>query len=125
MYGGSDLDALADAYHDEGIEAPVFDLQRLAPSGDTLKWKLMIPDPNELGPFAPFFIDWLDTPHPLTRFTASGCSIAGCEAGHPQHERINRLYERLGVDIHVLATDSPYMLVLLDTPDGQVALTSL
>lgn len=120
-----DFDALAAAYRDEGIEAPVHDLQRVTPAGETLKWKLMIPEPNELGLFAPFFIDWQDTPHPSTRLADSGCGIAGCEAGHPQHDRINRLYERLGVDIRVLAADAPYMRVLLDTPRGQVALTSL
>lgn len=123
--GSGDFDSLAAAYRQEGIEAPVHDLQRLTPGGETLKWKLMIPEPNELGLFAPFFIDWLDTPHPSTRLSASGCAIAGCEAGHPQHERINRLYRKLGVDIHVLASDAPYMRVLLDTPRGQVALTSL
>lgn len=120
-----DFDDLARAYAEEGIEAPVHDLQRLTPSGDTLKWKLMIPEPNELGLFAPFFIDWLDTAHPSTRLAASGCAVVGCEAGHPQHERINRLYGRLGVDIDVLAADAPYMRVLLDTPRGPVALTSL
>ena len=119
-----DFEALAAAYREEGIVAPVHDLQRLTPTGETLKWKLMIPEPNDLGLFAPFFIDWLDTPHPSTRLADSGCGIAGCEAGHPDHERINRLYRRLGVDISVLPADAPYMRVLLDTPGGQVALTS-
>lgn len=120
-----DFDDLAQAYLEEGITAPVHDLQRRTPAGETLSWQLMIPEPNDLGLFAPFFIDWQDTAHPSTRLAASGCTVAGCEAGHPEHARINRLYQRLGVDIDVLPADAPYMRVLLDTPRGRVALTSL
>jgi len=121
---GGDFDDLDTAYREAGITAPVHDLHRVTPAGDTLSWKLMIPEPNDLGLFAPFFIDWQDTAHPSTRLTRSGCTIAGCEAGHPQHVRINALYRRLGVDINVFAADAPYMRVLLDTPNGRVALTS-
>lgn len=120
----ADFPALAQAYEAEGIAAPVHDLQRRTPDGDTLRWKLMIPEPNPLGLFAPYFIDWLDTPHPSGRLADHGCTVIGSEAGHPDYARVQRLWQRLGVPIPLRAADHPYLRVLLQTPQGEIALTS-
>lgn len=120
----TDFPELTRIYKEEGIEAPVHDLQRITAQGETIKWKLMIPRPNALGLFAPLFIDWQDTAHPSTRLGASGCRIVGTEAGHPEYARIAALWAKLGVDIPLVASDAPFMRVLLDTPRGPAALTS-
>lgn len=44
--------------------APPFAMSRQQPDGQTLRWKLMNLVKHELRGFAPFFIDWLDCPHP-------------------------------------------------------------
>lgn len=121
----SDFPALAQAYGDAGIAAPVYDLQRITPTGTTLSWKLMIPAANDLGLFAPYFIDWLDSPHPSKLLGASGCTIAGCVAAHPEHDRVARLWERLGVPIPLGVADHPSMRLQLQTSRGLVELTSI
>lgn len=118
-----DFAPLAAAYRKAGIDAPVHDLQRLTPEGKTLRWRLMIPAANPYGLLAPFFIDWLDSPHPSEGLDAR-LSVLDCEAGHPQAARLALLWKDLGVDIALYAADAPYMRVLLDTPRGIVALTS-
>ena len=119
----ADFPALTEAYRRAGIEAPVHDLQRVTPEGVTLRWKLMIPAANSYGLFAPFFIDWLDTPHPSASLPPS-FAIVGCEAGHPEAARLAPLWRQLGVDIPLRAADAPYMRLLLTTPRGEIALTS-
>lgn len=118
-----DFPALAKAYRAAGIEAPVHDLQRITPEGQTIRWRLMIPETNTYGLFAPFFIDWLDTPHPSTRLPAD-VEVLACEAGHPQAGRLSALWQGLGIDMPLRAADTPYMRVLLKTPRGEVAMTS-
>lgn len=118
-----DFSSLAAAYRKAGIDAPVHDLQRLTPDGGTLSWRLMIPGANPYGLFAPFFIDWLDSPHPSQGLDAR-LSVLDCEAGHPQAEQLAKLWKDLGVEIALRSADVPYMRVLLDTPRGIVALTS-
>ncbi|GAA5236732.1 VOC family protein [Verticiella sediminum] len=118
-----DFPALTEAYRAFGIEAPVHELQRVTPEGDTLRWKLMIPEPNAFGLYAPFFIDWLDTPHPSQRLPEQ-FGLVDCEAGHPVHAQLAPLWERLGMPVCLRAADAPYMRVVLRTPRGEVALTS-
>ncbi|MER1967760.1 VOC family protein [Castellaniella sp. GW247-6E4] len=119
----ADFPALAEAYRRSGIEAPVHDLERLTQDGQILRWRLMIPEANSYGLFAPLFIDWLDTPHPTGRLTPDATVLA-CEAGHPQADRLALLWRDLGVEIPLRAADAPYMHVRLGTPRGEVAMTS-
>lgn len=118
-----DFPALAKAYRAAGIDAPVHDLQRITQDGNTIRWRLMIPEANAYGLFAPFFIDWLDTPHP-SEHLAPTFKVLACEAGHPHAEALLSLWRGLGVDIALRVADTPYMRVLLDTPRGEVAITS-
>lgn len=117
-----DFAPLAQAYHKAGIEAPVHDLQRIAQDGQVIRWRLMIPETNPYGLFAPFFIDWLDTPHP-SRLLAASTPVLSCEAGHPQAGKLGLLWRNLGVDIPLRLADAPYLHVRLDTPRGQVILS--
>jgi len=119
-----DFPTLQRAYAQAGIDAPARELQRVTATGETLRWKLMVPaDPNPLGVFAPLFIDWLDTPHPAARLQPA-CRILSCEAGHPDADRVQALWRALGVELPLLRADRPYLRVSLETPRGTVALTS-
>ncbi|MGI9324078.1 MAG: VOC family protein [Pseudomonadales bacterium] len=56
-----------------GLEAAhPFDMSRKQPNGHILHWKLMSLTNHELRGFAPFFIDWLDCPHPATANPVAG-----------------------------------------------------
>ena len=116
--------ALQRAYADAGIDAPVRDMQRVTTTGEVLSWRLMVPDPtNPLGVFAPFFIDWLQTPHPSTRLRQA-CGIAAVAAGHPDAGRVGALWQALGIGLPLAQADAPYLHVSFDTPRGIVVLTS-
>jgi hypothetical protein len=121
---GTDLDRLLQTYRNAGISAQVHDMQRLTPAGDTLRWRLLVPDDNRFGLFAPFFIDWLDTPHPSTRL-AAGFEFLGTGALHPAADELQPLWQDLGVPIELHPADAPHMDLLLRTARGKLALTSL
>ncbi len=121
---GADLDHLARVYAKVGISAQVHDMHRITPDGTTLRWRLLVPDENRYGLFAPFFIDWLHTPHPCTRL-APAFETLGIEAGHPGSEALRALWQDLAVPIPLHSADAPYLRLELKTRRGQVVLTSM
>jgi len=122
--GASDFPALAEVYADEGWAAPVYDLSRETPTGQVLRWQLMIPDAGPAALFAPFFIDWQNTPHPSQTLPDSGCRWRDAEAGHPQASWLRELWQHLGVEIPVVRATRPYLRVVLEAPLGDVVLHS-
>ena len=72
------LQTVADRATNAGLDAGLIRrTSRAQPDGSLLEWELMGVSGHELGGFVPFFIDWLDCPHPsdtepvvgtLTRF---------------------------------------------------------
>ncbi len=121
---GADLDHLVRVYAKVGISAQVHDMHRITPDGTTLRWRLLVPDENRYGLFAPFFIDWLHTPHPCTRL-APAFETLGIEAGHPGSEALRALWQDLAVPIPLHSADAPYLRLELKTRRGQVVLTSM
>jgi len=121
---GADLDHLVRVYAKVGISAQVHDMHRITPDGTTLRWRLLVPDENRYGLFAPFFIDWLHTPHPCTRL-APAFETLGIEAGHPGSEALRALWQDLAVPIPLHSADAPYLRLALKTRRGQVVLTSM
>lgn len=121
---GANFDDLVRAYAKVGISAEVLDMHRITPTGDTLRWRLLVPDDNRFGLFAPFFIDWLNTPHPSTRL-APRFEMRGVEAGYPASDELLALWQDLAVPIQLHLADAPYLRLMLQTPRGLVALTSI
>jgi len=119
----ADFPALIAAYARAGITARTQPLQRRTPAGETLRWQLLIPEDNAYGVFTPWFIDWLESPHPTTRLQAE-LNVLGCTAGHPDAPRLAPLWQDLGVDIPLHTADAPYLHVRLGTPRGELVLTS-
>lgn len=120
---GRDLDALQSAYARASIPARIHDMHRLTPAGATLRWRLLVPEANRFGLFAPFFIDWLDTPHPASSLRAD-FAVVRCEAGHPSAGELSALWVELDVRVELHASDAPYMRLLVQTTRGTIALTS-
>ncbi len=120
---GGDLGALQSVYARAGVDARVHDMHRVTPAGATLRWRLLVPEANRFGLFAPFFIDWLDTPHPASSLRAD-FTLARCEAGHPSTSELAPLWAQLGVGIELHPSDAPYMRLLVHTVRGSIALTS-
>jgi hypothetical protein len=120
---GGDLGALQATYARARIPAQAHDMHRVTPAGATLRWRLLVPDTNRFGLFAPFFIDWLDTPHPASSLPADFTTLR-CEAGHPCAGELSALWAELGVGIELHPSDAPYMQLLVQTVRGDLALTS-
>ena len=99
-------------------------MHRITPAGTTLRWRLLVPDDNRYGLFAPFFIDWLHTPHPSTRL-APGFETLEIEAGHPAAEALRALWQDLEVPIDLHLADAAYLRLGLKTRRGRVDLTSM
>lgn len=116
-----DLEAVKKAYEAGGIASDILDGGRNTPSGDFIRWRILIPRANDLGAFAPLFIDWLDTVHP-GRTSTPGCTLQRFEAGHPQGENIGGLWRSLGLDIAVVKADRPCFVADLATPAGPLRL---
>lgn len=120
---GDDLPALKQVYEAEGYAVDLVDVSRETPDGTVLSWQLIIPQPSELGVYAPFFIDWKDSRHPAST-SPGGCTLEAFEAFHPQAERIGALWDRLDVAVPLLRSDAPGFRATLRTPKGPLLLTS-
>ena len=120
----ADLAGLKKAFAAAGIETDgPFEATRALPSGGLLRWKLLVPKPNRWGVFAPFFIDWLDSPHPATTSTP-GCKIVKFELGHPEAEALVPLYKSLDMAFAPVRSDAPFLRATIETPKGPLVLTS-
>ena len=86
-----DLDAVATRATQIGIRpGPIRDTSRMQPNGTRLAWRLLGLRGHELGGLVPFYIDWLNCPHPADTAPVVGplihCSISVLEG--PLHELI-------------------------------------
>jgi hypothetical protein len=119
------VDSMADLVGDldrlDGVGYHAYDLGRTRPDGVRLDWKLLdLTDPVSLGE-VPFFIDWLDCPHPSTT-SASGLSLVDVVVRAPHGGVLTTLLARLDVDVRVEAADEAAIEIVVDGPRGRRAL---
>jgi hypothetical protein len=119
-----DLETVQKAYAAGGIVSDILDGGRTTPAGAFIRWRILIPRRNELGPFAPLFIDWLDSVHP-GKTSTPGCTLTRFEAGHPDTANLAGLWRSLGLDISLSKADRPCFLADLSTPHGPLRLTGM
>jgi hypothetical protein len=93
------------------------------PDGEPLEWLLAFTDETPFGAHVPFYIDWLKSPHPSTT-AVSGLTLASFVVTHPDQEGLAALYAALGIDIQVMRGDRPSMRAVLQSPRGEITLTS-
>ncbi len=100
------LEAVARAADALGFQTgPIIDTARMQPNGERLAWQLMgIRGGHELGGLVPFYIDWLDCPHPATTNPVAG-TLAKFELSLPAGP------------VHALLTDVEG-LALVEGPAG-------
>lgn len=114
------LDKLAVAARAAGIsgQGPYED-GRVAPDGTRLRWRLFMPNASEL----PFFIDWLDTPHPSSAIPHSGCGLVDCWIEHPAADReFIAQTTALSAGIAVIDGHTHAIRARLNTPRGTITL---
>jgi hypothetical protein len=118
-----DLQALADAPGSDRL-SPLgpLDMSRIRPDGRTLTWRLLFLGGTTLG--FPFFIDWLDSPHPAGQ-APPGCLLRGFEVHTPDVGRISAEFAALRLDAPVRLAAATSLRAAIDTPRGPVRLASV
>jgi hypothetical protein len=118
MFRSAELEKVQSFYKEAGIASDLVSASRTAPEGSTLRWRLLVPRPNQSGFYVPFFIDWLDAPHP-TQKLAGDCTLVGVEISHPDAKKLAAIWGKLGFDLRPMR-GPPSIRAILATPKGQV-----
>ena len=94
---------------------------RVRPDGVALNWHVTTPpDTIERG-VVPFFIDWLDSPHPADT-AAAGATLVDFHAEHVNPDLLRSHYTALSVDVPVHSALGVALVAVIDGPYGRVTL---
>lgn len=94
---------------------------RIRPDGVILNWRYTDPDVVIADRLVPYFIDWGSSPHPAAT-AAKGATLVALRAEHPDAARVQRLFDRLGLDLRVQLGPRPALIATIDGPKGRVDL---
>jgi hypothetical protein len=95
-----------------------FAMSRALPTGEVLKWRLLLLGSTDYEGYVPFFIQWGSEPHP-SQTAAIGCTLERFWVEHPDPAGLARLYSKLEVAVDVVASDRPQLNLALQTPKGR------
>ena len=114
----SGLEAVAEVARAAGFEpGPIFETSRAQADGVVLNWKLMGVGGHDAGGFVPFYIDWLDCPHPADTSVVVG-PLTVFELHLPADDPARQLLA--GTDNVTLEAGSRALTVRFDSPGGPV-----
>ena len=122
MRSPASLDELAKREDMAGrrAEGP-YDLSRRRPDGQVLSWKLLDVETAPFGYAVPFFIDWLQSPHPSAS-AAGGVTLESFEIGHPEPEALAARLSAVGVSVPVARAPELRFEAVLMGSKGEVLL---
>ena len=96
---------------------------RVTPEGVKLHWQWVAPSFEHFGLAFPFFIDWLDSPHPSsTAENPAHIQLKEFSIGHPQADELRRTLSTLGSPMNAHSAAATEFRLQLDTPRGTVSL---
>ena len=96
-----------------------FAMSRTLPTGEVLKWRLLLLGSASYEGYVPFFIQWDSEPHP-SQTAASGCTLERFWVEHPDAAGLAKLYSELQVAVDVVPASQPRLNLALQTPKGRV-----
>ncbi|MBL8672057.1 MAG: VOC family protein [Alphaproteobacteria bacterium] len=99
----------------------VIAMARQRPDGGTLRWQVLRLSDHGLGAVVPFFIDWMDSPHPARALPDAG-RLASVSVTHPEPQRVDALYAAVGLKERVARAAPPSLTAEVETPKGRVRL---
>ncbi len=116
------IDLVSERAREEGYDPglPV-EGSRALPDGDTLRWRLTLPQLDFGDGLIPFLIDWRDSQHPAESLPSGGALI-GLSGKHPNPARIANALAALGVQLSVTHGAQPELIALIETSRGVVRL---
>lgn len=94
---------------------------RVRPDGVVLSWRYTDPNTVVADGLVPYFIDWGTSPHPALT-AARGATLRGVRAEHPDAARVQKMLDRLGLDLRVRKGSGPALIATIDSPRGRVEL---
>jgi hypothetical protein len=112
---------IADARQAGVALGPLAEGSRRRGDGVLLLWRYSDPRTVVADGVVPFFIDWGSTPHPATT-SARGGTLAALRAEHPDDENVQRILERLHLDVRVDRGPAAALIATITTPSGPVEL---
>lgn len=108
------------------LNAKVESNGRKRPDGIQLRWQWLAPVVGQYGFAFPFFIDWLDSPHPSEMARPRGksekVSLTRFAIGHPQAAALKQMLGELGYSVNTYQAHLSSFRVELDTPRGPILL---
>lgn len=93
-------------------------MTRTPPNGAKLEWELFGMSGHSLGGLVPFFIDWLNCPHPAATSPRVG-RVSSLSLTLPQPEQLQALVQSLGIDVAVGSGASGIALTF-SSPRGEI-----
>ncbi|MFM0504972.1 VOC family protein [Paraburkholderia caffeinilytica] len=98
-------------------------MSRTRPDGVRLAWTIAKFSHPDYGAAIPFAIDWQGSPHPAAT-TPGGCTLKRFAVLHPKPAGLARIYQKMCIDVDVHGAVAPGFVAVLDTPNGEVCMTS-
>jgi catechol 2,3-dioxygenase-like lactoylglutathione lyase family enzyme len=113
-------DIVADKAKAEALGFPLGKIEegsRQLPDGSWLKWRLTDPGSQAGVGVVPFLLDWGTSVHPSQNL-AGGCELVALEVEHPEPDRLQGLYDALGIPLRVSYRATPGLRARIDSPRG-------
>jgi glyoxalase-like protein len=121
---GKSLDTFAADAKAHGVDlGAVIPGSRKRPDGVVLKWTYTDPQTVLADRLIPYLIDWGTSPHPSAT-AATGVTLIGLRAEHPDAERVQKMLTQLGLELTVTRGAKPSLIATFDSPRGRVQLRS-
>lgn len=126
--GTTDIESAVQHAQTAGYDpGPILPSSRLRSDGFLMEWKLTRSAEAAAGTtpkgdwLIPFLIDWGNTPHP-SKNNPGGCTLQQVKAIHPDPAPIRSMLAALQVDCAVEQGETPQLIAVVDTPNGQIEL---
>ncbi|MCZ6503890.1 MAG: VOC family protein [Gammaproteobacteria bacterium] len=104
-----------------GFEHSIVPMNRTRPDGVRLDWQIMFVHRHPYGNFMPFFLNWLDSPHPAND-TPGGCTLDTFAVEMLENsDSYKELMRALEIEVEVLEGPDG-MRAVIDSPNGRVLL---
>jgi len=97
--------------------------RRTTPTGRLLEWELLFVRGHAYGALFPFYIDWLDCPHPSAELSSAG-SLDRLVLETPNAHALRTLLGEVDLPLDFVETDHATLRATLATPRGPVVLVS-
>jgi len=111
---------LKGALGDAGFGHRVIDMSRTTPDGVHLAWQILFVADHPFGLAMPFFIDWLQSPHPAGS-TPKGCLLEGFSIQCPLAGELQAFFGSINLKADIQAGDLA-MSASIQAPAGAVRL---